>query len=85
MSSKTSDNSQFCKVEWFEWVLFCIETALFPDDVLKLGHYLGPTIDVSLAMTTMILTKNRPVLHRSTYRQLTSDELSAKDGSDTKE
>ena len=35
MSCKASDISQFCKLEWFEWVLFRDETDLFPDDMLK--------------------------------------------------
>ena len=42
--------------------------------MLKLGHYLGPSIDISLAMMAKILTENRQVLHRSD-----------KDGSDAQE
>ena len=75
MSCKSSDISQFCKLEWFEWD----ETAPFLDDVLKLGHYIGPSIDVGPAMTTKILTENGQLLHRSTYRP---DELLDKDRSD---
>ena len=56
MSGKTSDICQFCKLEWFKWVMFNEETAPFPDDVLKLGHFLGPSIDVDLALTVKILT-----------------------------
>ena len=82
MSGKTSDISQFCKLEWFEWVMFWDKTALFPDDMLKLGHYLGPSIDIGLAMTTKILMEDGQVLHRSTYRLLTPDKLLDKDGSD---
>ena len=55
------------------------ETAPFPDDVLKLGHYDGPSIDIGPAMTAKILTENGQVLHWSTYRPLTSDELLHKD------
>ena len=40
MSGETSDISQFCELAWFEWVMFCNATALFLDDVLKLGHFL---------------------------------------------
>ena len=67
MSGKMSDISQFCKLEWFEWVMFRNETVLFPDDVLKLGHYLGPSINIGPAMMVKILTENGQVLHRSTY------------------
>ena len=46
--------------------MFGDETALFPDDIMRPGNYLGLSIDVSLAMTTKILTENGQVLHRST-------------------
>ena len=56
MSGKTSNISKFFKLEWFQWVMFGDETAPFPDDVLKLGHYLEPSIYVDPAITTKILT-----------------------------
>ena len=83
MSGATSNASQFCELEWFKWVMFCNKTAPFPDDVLKSGHYLGPSIAVGPAMTIKILTENGPVLHRSIYQPLTPDELPDKDGSDS--
>ena len=83
MSGTTSDISQFCELELFEWVTFLDKTAPFSDDMLKLGHYLGPNIDVGPALTAKILTKNAQVLHRSTYRSLTPDQLLNKDRSDT--
>ena len=52
----------------------------FPEDVLKLGHYLGSNIDVGPAMMAKILTQNEQVPHRSTYRLLTPDETSDKKG-----
>ena len=64
VSGETSDNSQFCKLEWFEWVMFLDETALFPDDELKLGCYLVPSIDIGQAMIAKILTKKGQVLDR---------------------
>ena len=72
-------------VEWFKWIMFHDETAPFPDDVLKLGHYLGPSIDISPAMTAKILTENGQVLHRSTCRWLTPDELLDKDRSNDRD
>ena len=50
--------------------------------MLKLDHYLGPNIDIGQAMTAKILTENGQVLHRSTYRPLSPDELLERDGSD---
>ena len=85
MSGKTSDISQFCELEWFEWVRFQHETAPFPDDVLTLGCYLEMSINISSAMTAMIITENRQVLHRSTYRPFSTDVFLYKDGSDAQE
>ena len=82
MSGKTSDISQFFKLEWFKWVTVQDETVSFPDDVLKLGHYLGLSTNVGPAITT---TENGQVLHRITYRPLTSDEFLDKDRSDAQE
>ena len=48
--------------------MFHDETVPFPDEVLKPGQYLEPTIDVDQAMTVNILMENGQVLHRSTYR-----------------
>ena len=64
MSGETSDISQFCEREWFEWVVHWDEMALFPDGVLKLGHYLGPSVNIGPAMTANILTENGQVQHR---------------------
>ena len=59
--------------------MFWDETAPFPDYVLKLGHYSGPSMNVGPAMTTKILTWNGQVLHIVTYRPLTSGEIADKD------
>ena len=53
--------------------MYCDEVDTFPDDVLKLGHYLGPSIDIGPAMTAKILTQNGQLLHGATYRSLTPD------------
>ena len=47
----------------------------------KLVHCLGPSMDVSPAMTAKILTENGQLLHRSTFRPLNPDELLDKVGS----
>ena len=53
--------------------------------MLKLGCYLGPSIDIGSAMTTKILAENVQLHHRSIYRPLTSDEFLDKDRSDAKQ
>ena len=61
----------------------CFEMKLaISDDMLKLGCYVEPSIDIGPAMTTKVLADNGQVLHRSTYRPLTPDELLHKVGSD---
>ena len=64
--------------------MFWDETTLFPDDMLKLGCYLGSSIDVGPAMTAKIFMKNGNVLRRSTYEPLTPDELLDIDGYDAR-
>ena len=54
MSGETSDISQICKLEWFQWDMVQNEAAPSPDDVLKFSHYLGPSIDVDPAVKTKI-------------------------------
>ncbi len=68
MSCKTADISQFCELGWYEWVKFQSTTVSFPEDLLLLGKYLGPSIHVGPAMNAKILTPMGEVVHRSTYR-----------------
>jgi hypothetical protein len=75
MSGETSDISTFCQHEWYEWVKFRDTTIDFPEDKVVLGRYLGPSIDVGPAMTAKILKANGEVVHRSTYRSLTDEEI----------
>ena len=65
--------------------MFYNKTAPFQDYVTKLGHYLGPSIDIGPVMTAKILSENGQVIQSSTYRMLLSDELADKDGSDAQE
>eukprot|EP00804_Cyclotella_cryptica_P017277 CCRYP_016828-RA/>CCRYP_016828-RA protein AED:0.02 eAED:0.02 QI:0/0/0/1/0/0.5/2/0/461 len=75
MSGETSDLSQFCEFEWYEWVKFRDSAVRSPEDSLVLGRYLGPSIDVGPALTGKILKQNGEVVHRSTYRGLTPEEI----------
>ncbi len=56
MPGKTANISQFCKLGWYEWVTFCSTTVSFPEDLLVLRKYLGPSIDIGPTMTAKILT-----------------------------
>ena len=75
MSGETSDISTFCQHDWYEWIKFRDTTIDFPEDKVVLGRYLGPSIDVGPAMTAKILKANGEVVHRSTYRSLTDEEI----------
>ena len=75
MSGQTSDISIWVQHEWYDWVKFRDTAIPFPDDKEALGRYLGPSIDVGPAMTAKILKANGEVVHRSTYRPLTDEEI----------
>ena len=76
ISGEASFISQFYK----QSVMFHDETSLLPNDFQILGCFLVFSIYVDPAMTAKIFTQNGQVLHRSSYRPLTSDEIEDKDG-----
>ena len=75
MSGETSDISQYCELEWYEWVKSRDTSMQFPEDKLVLGRYLGPSIDAGPALTAKILKENGKVVHRSAYRGLTPENI----------
>ena len=75
MKGDTADISRFCEHAFYDWVMFRDQPVQFPDENPVLGRYLGPAIDVGPAMTAKILKSNGEVVHRSTYRGLTDDEI----------
>ena len=68
VAGETSNISQFCAFDCFEWVLFQHGTVLYLDVHFKFDRYLGPIIDIGLAMTMKISKENGQVLHRLTYQ-----------------
>lgn len=75
ISGQTPDISSLCEHKWYAWIKFWDTSVSFPDDKEILGRYLGPSIDIGPAMTAKILKKNGQVVHRSTYRAVTADEM----------
>ena len=75
ISGETSDISQFCELEWYEWILFRDLAISFPEDKMVLGRYLGPSIDIGPDMTVDILKSNGEVVHWLTYRALLTEGL----------
>ncbi len=74
MSWEKADISQFGKLACYNWIMFRPGTIDYPDELLCLGKYLGPTINVGLSMTAKILQHNGKVMYRSTYHPLTVEE-----------
>ena len=51
VSGETSDISTFCQHAWYEWIMYRDTSIPFPNDNWEIGRYLGPSIDMSPAMT----------------------------------
>ena len=75
MSGETSDISQFCELEWYEWIIFRDSAVSFPEDKMVLGRYLVLSIDIGPAVTVNIIKSNGEVVHWSTCQALLSEEL----------
>ncbi len=54
-TGERADISQFCKLAWYDWIMYHPGTIEYPHEPLRLGRYLGPAIDVGPAMTAKIL------------------------------
>lgn len=80
MTGETADISQISEYEFYQWVMFRDTTAPFPEDDKILGRWLGPSIDIGPAMSAKILKSNGEIVHRSTFRELTQEELESEEG-----
>jgi hypothetical protein len=80
MKGGTADISQICMFAWYDWVMFrdTVNTIAFPDKRLTLGRYLGPAINIGMALTAKILKQNGQYVCRSTLRHLTPEETSVR-------
>ena len=79
MNGMSSDISDICEFEFYEWVMFNDSQATFPQTKFHVGIWLGPTVDVGSALAYKILKINSQVVLRSTIRHLTLDELTNPD------
>jgi hypothetical protein len=71
---KTAVISPYCELGFWDRVEFREQGVAFPDDALVLGKYLGPSIDVGLAMTSRVMKADGKMEDRSTVCALTSEE-----------
>ena len=53
--------------------MFQDKTVPYPNDHFRLGRYLGPSINIGLALMTKIIKENDQVLHRFMYQTLTQE------------
>ena len=72
MHGISSDISDICEFEFYEWVMFNDSQTTFPEAKFQVGRWLGPAIDVGSALTYKILKSNGRVVPRSTIRHLTN-------------
>ena len=70
MHGTSSDISDICEFELYEWVMFNDSQATFPETKFQVGRCLGPAIGVGSALTYKILKSNGRVVPRSTIRHL---------------
>ena len=75
MSGQTSDISPFAALAWYEWIKYYDAVQGYPEDKEILGRWLGPAIDIDLAMTSKVLKANGQVVYTSTYCALTDNEM----------
>ena len=75
LSGQTADISPFVELPWYGWVYYWDSKAQYPESKEKLGRWLGPLIDTGPAMTAKVLKPNGQLLHVSTYRPLSDDEM----------
>ena len=79
LSGQTADISPFVECTWYEWVKWYDGQAKYPQPREVLGRWLGPSLDIGPAMTSKILKSNGQVIHLSSYRKLTTDEMQNQD------
>ena len=75
MHGMSSDISDICEFEFYEWVMFNDSQATFPETKFHVGRWLGPAVDVGSALKYKILKSNGQVVPRLTIRHLTLDKL----------
>ena len=75
LSGQTADISPFVELQWYACVYYWDSKAQYPESKEKLGRWLGSSIDIGPAMTAKVLKPNGQLLHVSTYRPLSDDEM----------
>jgi ribosomal protein L31E len=75
LSGQTADISPFVQHGWFDWIKWYDLQSTFPEPRERLGRWLGPSLDIGPAMTSKVLKENGQLIHLSSIRPLTEDEI----------
>ena len=76
MTGQAADIIHIHEYTWFDWVIFRDGPHVsYPEDILVLGQYLGPTLNVGLAMCAKLLKNIGKVVQISTLRTMTREEI----------
>ncbi len=77
MSKETADSSKFCKLAWYDWIIYPLGAFQYPDKPLCTVKYdLEPVINVEPGMTRKIFQHKGEVVYIYMYQQLTLEETS---------
>ena len=79
MPGETLDISQFSELASSDCEKYRDDTSAYPDEIFAVGKYLGTSIYAGPATRAKILIQDEEVLHSSTYRPLTQEELDSDD------
>ena len=75
MNGETTNITQLCEFGWYDWVYFHDNAVTYPGDKWVLGRWLGPSIGDSLTLCVKLLKGNGQRVYRSSYQDLTEDEV----------
>ena len=68
ITGQTSDISNLCEYEWFQWFMYCQPKEVYIDDNMAMVRYLRPAIDVVNAMNYKIFSPGGNYFCCSTVR-----------------
>ena len=64
---------------WYDWIKFYYHVGKqFPEEMMYMGRYLGPAIDVDPDLTANISNSNVEMVHLSTYHYPLTEEVNDK-------
>ena len=74
LSGQTADIFPFIEHEWYNFVKWFDHGSSFPEPKEVHGRWLGPSMDIGLAMCSKIIKSNGQIINLSSYRGITEEE-----------